>query len=58
MDYNSFREFADSWGLLYLVVIFLSVIVMVLLPGAKQKADNAAGIPFRNDKLPDEGPEQ
>ncbi len=58
MDYNSFREFADSWGLLYLVIVFLSVIVMVFLPGAKKKADDAAGIPFRNDSLSEEGPDQ
>ncbi len=53
MSYEGFRQFADSWGLIYLFVVFLSVVVMVLLPGAKKKADDASSIPFRNDTLDD-----
>jgi cytochrome c oxidase cbb3-type subunit IV len=57
MSYEGFRQFADSWGLIYLFVVFLGVFVMVLLPGARRKADDAAGIPFRNDTLDEQGPE-
>ncbi len=53
MDYEGFRQFADSWGLIYLFAVFLGVIVMVFLPGARRKADNASSIPFRNDTLDD-----
>ncbi len=57
MEYEAFRQFADSWGLLYLVIVFLGVIVMVFLPGAKEKAQNAANIPLRDDTPLDGGPE-
>jgi cytochrome c oxidase cbb3-type subunit 4 len=50
MTYESFRQFADSWGLVYMVVIFAVVVMLVLLPGAKKKADDAAQIPFREDR--------
>ncbi len=57
MEYEAFRQFADSWGLLYLVIVFLGVIVMVFLPGAKEKAQNAANIPLRDDTPLDGGSE-
>jgi len=50
MDYNAFRHFADSWGLVYLVVVFLGVVVYLLRPGAKEQARNAANIPFNEDR--------
>jgi cytochrome c oxidase cbb3-type subunit 4 len=49
MDYNAFRHFADSWGLIYLFVLFIGVVIFLLRPGARQKADDAAQIPFRED---------
>lgn len=49
MDYNAFRHFADSWGLIYLFVLFVGVVIFLLRPGARQKADDAAQIPFRED---------
>ncbi len=49
MDYTTFREFADSWGLLYLFVVFIGVFIMVFLPGAKERAIDAAGIPLRDE---------
>ena len=55
MEYEGFRQFADSWGLLYLFVVFLGVIVMVFLPGAKKKAQDAANIPLRDDTPHDGG---
>lgn len=50
MTYESFRQFADSWGLLYMLAIFLIVIALVLRPGAKRAADEAANIPFKEDR--------
>ena len=49
MDYGIFREFADSWGLIYMFVVWLGVVVMLFLPGAKNRAIDAAGIPLRDD---------
>jgi cytochrome c oxidase cbb3-type subunit 4 len=49
MDYNALRHFADSWGLLYMVVVFLTVVLLVFRPGAKALARDAAQVPFRED---------
>ncbi len=54
MDYGIFREFADSWGLLYLVIVWLGVLFSLFLPGSKQRAIDAAGIPLRDETLLDE----
>ena len=29
MSYESFRQFADSWGLVYMVVVFIAVLALV-----------------------------
>ena len=47
--YTAMREFADSWGLIYLFVIFRGVILFTLRPGGKAGADRAAQIPFKED---------
>ncbi|MCB1446631.1 MAG: cbb3-type cytochrome c oxidase subunit 3 [Rhizobiaceae bacterium] len=47
--YESMRHFADSWGMLAMLIFFAGVIAMVLLPGAKKRADEAAKIPLRED---------
>ncbi len=49
MDYNTMRHLADSWGLLYLVVIFLGVIYFTFRPGSKEQADKNAQIPLNED---------
>ncbi len=50
INYDAFRHFADSWGLLYLFVVFVVVILMMLRPGARRHAEDAAQIPFREDR--------
>ena len=49
MDYNTFREFADSWGLLYLTLLFLGIVLFTFRPGSKKIADDVAQIPLRED---------
>ncbi len=49
MDYNALRQFADSWGLLYLFLIFVGVIFFTFRPGSKKQADENAKIPLRED---------
>ena len=49
MDYSSFREFADSWGLVYLFALFIGVIIFTFRPGSKKQADEIAKIPFKED---------
>ena len=52
--YDTLRHFADSWGLLYMVGIFLAVIYFIVRPGAKGRAIEAAQIPL-NDETPRHG---
>jgi cytochrome c oxidase cbb3-type subunit 4 len=49
MDYNELRHLADSWGLVYLLVIFLAVCAFLFRPGAKKSYDRAARIPLDED---------
>lgn len=49
MDYTSFRELADSWGLVYLFVLFAGVIFFTFRPGSKKQAEEIAQIPFKED---------
>ena len=50
MDYNLFRELADSWGLLYLFALFLGVIFFTFRPGSQRTAEDIAQIPFKEDE--------
>lgn len=50
--YSVLRHFADSWGLLFMTLLFLGVILWVLRPGAGALHKEAAGIPFRHDDKP------
>ncbi|MGF1476017.1 MAG: cbb3-type cytochrome oxidase subunit 3 [Geminicoccaceae bacterium] len=49
MDYESLRQFADTWGLVFLIIVFLAVVLFVFRPGAKRKYEENAKIPFRED---------
>lgn len=49
MDYNTMRHMADSWGLVYLFVIFVGVVLFTFRPGSKKKADEIAQIPLKED---------
>jgi cytochrome c oxidase cbb3-type subunit 4 len=48
--YDTLRHFADSWGLLFMVLVFLGVVIWVLRPGARQRYREQADIPFRHEK--------
>lgn len=47
--YTTMRHFADSWGLLAMVVFFVGVIAFTFRPGGKRHADEAAQIPLKED---------
>ena len=53
MDYETLRQFADSWGLVFLVVAFLGAIAFVFRPGARKKYEEDAKIPLRDDEVND-----
>jgi len=49
-DYHSMRQFADSWGLLYMTVVFVTVVAWTFRPGSKKTGEDAANIPFKEDR--------
>jgi len=55
MDTYSFmRQFADSWGMLFLFSVFVFVVFWAFRPGSRKVHDDIANIPFRNEDRPAE----
>ena len=50
--YTLLRQFADSWGLLGIVLFFAAVLVWIYRPGARKAQDEAARQIFRNEDAP------
>ncbi len=50
--YTLMREFADSWMLLTLFLVFVAVILWVFRPGSRAVYADTANIPFRHDDAP------
>ena len=47
--YKAFAEFAQTWGLIYFVGVFVAVAVYAYWPSRKQQFDEAARMPLRED---------
>lgn len=47
--YTAMRHFADSWGLLAMMLFFLGAAVFAFRPGSRALADEAAQIPLKDD---------
>jgi cytochrome c oxidase cbb3-type subunit 4 len=52
MEYQAMRTFADSWGLLFMALVFVSVMLFAFRPGSRATAKDAANIPLRDDDKP------
>ena len=50
--YSLLREFADSWMLLFLTLVFTGVVLWAWRPGSRSKHDEAASSIFRNVDKP------
>lgn len=50
--YSLLREFADSWVLLALFLVFLGVVLWAFRPGSRRVHEDIAMIPFRNEDKP------
>jgi cytochrome c oxidase cbb3-type subunit IV len=48
-EYQSLRTFADSWGLLFMLLVFLFVLFRAFRPSARSQHQDAANIPFKED---------
>ena len=47
--YKILAEFAQTWGLLYFVAVFLMVLVYALAPSRKSRFEAAARMPLQED---------
>jgi cytochrome c oxidase cbb3-type subunit IV len=47
LEYQLLRTFADSWGLLFMTLVFVFVVFRALHPSARKAHDDAAQIPFK-----------
>ena len=47
--YQVLAEFAQTWGLAYFVAVFVAVVIYALWPSSKQRFEDAAHIPLRED---------
>ena len=47
--YQFFAQFAQTWGLVYFLVLFIAVLVYALWPSRQKKFDEAARVPLRED---------
>lgn len=54
--YGMLRHFADSWGLLAMVVGFLVVLAWAFRPGGSKAQNEAANQIFRNEDAPRKDP--
>jgi cytochrome c oxidase cbb3-type subunit 4 len=50
--YTLLREFADSWMLLVLFLVFVGIWFWVIRPGSNKVHDEAKNMIFRNDERP------
>ena len=50
MNYEALRHFADSWGLLFMALLWLGFALWTFRPGAKRHHDDAAHMIFDEDK--------
>lgn len=46
--YETLRHFADSWGLVFMGLTFLTLVGWALRPGARQHHRDAANMIFRD----------
>ena len=47
--YRIVAEFAQTWGLLYFIVLFVLVVAYAFWPSRKQQFDAAARMPLQED---------
>lgn len=51
--YDVMRQFADSWGLLFMTLVFVGILAWVFWPGSRTRFREQADIPFKYEKFED-----
>jgi cytochrome c oxidase cbb3-type subunit 4 len=49
LNYEALRHFADSWGLLFMTLVFLGLVGWTFRKGASRHHDKAANMIFEDD---------
>jgi cytochrome c oxidase cbb3-type subunit IV len=49
LTYERLAAFAQTWGMLYFLVVFVASMAYALWPSRQQQFDEAARAPFRED---------
>jgi cytochrome c oxidase cbb3-type subunit 4 len=49
MTHEGLVEFAKTWGLVYLAILFIGVLVYAFWPGSKKKFERYGQIPLEED---------
>jgi cytochrome c oxidase cbb3-type subunit 4 len=47
--YQFFAELAQTWGLIYFLVLFIAALIYALWPSRQKQFDEAARLPLRED---------
>ncbi|MFT3968645.1 MAG: cbb3-type cytochrome c oxidase subunit 3 [Sphingobium sp.] len=50
MTYDAIRHAADSWGLLFLTLVFLTAVWCAFRPSARTRQQDAKMIPLRDEE--------
>lgn len=50
MSYQEVSEFARSWGLVFLMIVFLAGVLYACWPSNRARFQDAARIPLRDDE--------
>ena len=48
MSYDAFRHFADSWGLLFMAILYLTFVGWAFLPRNRERNRDAANMIFKD----------
>ncbi|AMK19753.1 MULTISPECIES: cbb3-type cytochrome c oxidase subunit 3 [Sphingobium] len=55
MSYDALRHFADSWGLVFMALLYLVLIGWLFLPHGRQRSGEAARAIFEDQTEADNG---
>ena len=47
--YEAFRQFADSWGLVAMLIVFVVLAAWPFRKGARKRNEDAANVIFKDD---------
>lgn len=56
MDYQDVSHFAQTWGLVFLVILFAGALIYALWPKNQEKFDAARQMPLKDDLVNDDTP--